>query len=243
MSEIDDVELIKPNINKRITERRKVTLHSSRKEEDYLGEGAFGFVSRVTVPIKEGVSLGLAYKQIESEGRAANALKAWLRLKGAGVPAPHTFRLVEKDGIYTGILMTDLTHGWRDILISSNPTKAMVIDKVNATHPSTVQRLAALDIEDPAFVEKLERQIAAIADKTAKNKIGLESGDVVSAVYKHTGELDLIISDMDNVRVDSPESYGSLFANNLDRASLAKLLVNDAHRLARKLQGLKTANK
>ena len=79
--------------------------------------------------------------------------------------------------------------------------------------------------------------------KIEKNKIGLESGDVVSAVYKHTGELDLIISDMDNVRVDSPESYGSLFANNLDRASLAKLLVNDAHRLARKLQGLKTANK
>ena len=243
MSEINDVELIKPNISKKITERREAKLHSSGKYKDYLGEGAFGFVTRVSVPIKEGVSLGLAYKEIEFEGRAADALKAWLRLKSADVPVPRTFRLVEKDGRYTGILMTDLTHGWRDVLITSNLTKAMVIDQVNAAHPSTVQRLAELDIEDPEFVERLERQITAIADKTAKNKIGLEHADVVSAVYKHTGELDLIISDMDNVRVDMPESYDSLFANNLDRASRVKLYINDAHRLARKLQGLKTVNK
>lgn len=157
MSEINDVELIKPNISKKITERREAKLHSSGKYEDYLGEGAFGFVTRVSVPIKEGVSLGLAYKEIQSEGRAAHALKAWLRLKGAGVPVPRTFRLVEKEGRYTGILMTDLTHGWRDVLITSNPTKAMIIDRVNVTHPSTIERLAALDIEDPVFVEKLER--------------------------------------------------------------------------------------
>lgn len=243
MSEINDVELIKPNISKRTTERREAKLHSSRKDEDYLGEGAFGFVTRVSVPIKEGVSLGLAYKEIEYEGRAAHALKAWLRLKSAGVSVPRTFRLVEKEGRYTGILMTDLTHGWRDVLITSNPTKAMVIDRVNATHASTVQRFAEVDIEDPEFVERLERQIMAVADKTAKNKIALEHGDAVFAIYKHTGELDLIISDMDNVRVDSPESYDSLFANNLDRTSKVKFYINEAHRLARKLQGLKTVNK
>lgn len=233
MSEISDVELIKPNIRKKTTERRKTKLHSSGEYQDYLGEGAYGFVTRVNVPIKEGVSLGLAYKEIQSEGRAADALKAWLKLKSAGVPVPRTFRLVERDGKYTGILMTDLTHGWKDVLIASNPTKAMVIDRVNATHPSTIQRLAQLDIEDPSFVEKLERQITSIADKTAKNKIALEHGDAVFAIYKHTGELDLVISDMDNVRVDSPESYDSLFANNLDRVSSVKLYVNEAHRLAR----------
>ncbi len=237
MSEINDVELIKPNISRRITERRKAKLHSSGNHYDYLGEGAFGLVTRVSVPIKEGVSLGLAYKETISEGNAAHALKAWLRLKSVGVPVPRTFRLVERDGKYTGILMTDLTHGWKDVVISSNPTKTMVIDKVNATHPSTIQGLAALDIEDPAFIEKLERQMRTIADKTARNKIGLEHTDVVFAVYKHTGELDLIISDMDNVRVDTHESYDSLFADNLDNVSRIKLHINEAQRLARKLQG------
>ena len=243
MSEIKDVELIRPKIKKKTIEHRKAKLHKSGDVEDFLGNGAYGFVTRVNVPIKEGVSLGLAYKEIGSEGRAADALRAWLRLKNAGVSVPPTFRLVEEGGKYTGILMTDLTHGWRDVFITSNATKIMVIDRVNEVSPSTVQSLAKLNLKDPELVEKLERQITEIADKTARNNIKIEFGDVVSAVYKHTGELDLIISDMDHVLVDRPEPYESLFANNLNCASRVKLPINEAHRLAGELQGLKTVSK
>lgn len=234
MSETFDATLIKANRGKRSTQRKNTQLQFSGKAEDYLGSGAYGFVTRVSMPIAGERYLGLAYKKT-SEGYAANALRAWVGLKNAGLPVPETFRLVECDGVYTGILMTDLTNGWRDILISSNETNGTTIDRVNKFNPSVVKMLAAEDIKAPDFKRKIETQINAIAEKAAKNKIEFGHRDVVSAVYSYTGKLGLIISDMDNVFLASNMPEAALMTNDKNKAKGINLPIAEAHRIAKEV--------
>jgi len=236
MSETKDMGLIKASLQKKTTEKRRAKIHFSGEENDYLGHGAYSLVTRVSVPIRSDKYLDLAYKET-SEGHAAHALRAWLRLKKADLPIPQTFRLVEHDGVYTGILMTDLTNGWKDVFITSNPTKGMIIDKVNVVNPSTIDGLAALDLQNPEFIDNLDEQITSIASKAAKGKIRFEHTDAISAVYQHTGELKLIISDMDNVQVDRAEPYEVLFANNRSKGLGIRLPISEAHRIAKELSG------
>lgn len=232
MDEAVQVDLIKAKVEENTTIIKASNLLCSTSNDDYLGHGAYGVVTRVRVPIGDKKFLELAYKKIGTEGRAASALRAWIRLRKASIPVPPTFRLVETDGKYTGVLMTDLTNGWKDILITSNPTKAMIIERVKTNSPSTVKGLAELDIDSPKFLTNLDNEIASIAQKAAGNKIKFAHNDVVSAVYTHTGMFGLIISDMDNVFVDVADPYENLLTNNYNYAQGVLLPIREAHRLA-----------
>ena len=133
-----DYTLIKADTKRRRTVSKLRKMTTSSHPKDFMGMGAEGYITKVKLPFREGSIDGLVYKEIGSEGQIANALREWVALKNAGLPVPNTFRIVEEDGVYKGILMSDLTRGGRDILISSNPTKEENVLRVLAKTPSTV---------------------------------------------------------------------------------------------------------
>lgn len=233
--EIKDVELHKARPKLKDVRRTPVTIHASNAQADFLGEGIEGYVTRVSTPIRGKIVDGLAYKEYHEEGRAAHALKAWLRLRDARVPVPSTFRLVMEGEKYAGILMTDLTKGWKDLFITSNQTKGYMIDQTQNHNPTTVEAFKAMNLDDAQLMMELDEKLAVIAERSARGRIEFMGGDVISAIIKSGKSIDLVISDMGNVKVDSDRTYEYLLEENKSAISSIKLMIYEAQRLAKEL--------
>lgn len=234
---IRDVELIKARPNAGDIVRKRAEIHSDQgSAANYLGGGFEGYVTRVSVPIRGNMVDGLAFKRFGSEGQAAHALKTWVKLRDAGLPVPSTYRLVQEDDRYAGILMTDLTNNWQDLFITTNRTKGYVVDQVHNSSPSTIDSFRALNLQDKQSWAEVEKEIATIAEQAARNRIEFDSGDVISAVYSSDKGIHLIISDMGNVRLDSNKPYEDLLVRNRRSISTIKLMITETQRLANEVE-------
>ena len=222
MGEIKEITLIKPLPKRRTHTRESAHFDISKEEKDSLGGGHEGpGVERVTIPKGEKRQVNLAYKEYYSEGQ------------GIGVPVPTTFRLVEHDGKYTGIAMTDLTRGWRDILITTNETKVHTVDMVFATHPETVRKMVAVDLKNEEWQAGIQEQLELISEITAQNRVEFSAHDVASAVFNEDGKVKVVISDMGSVFLESKKPYKELKQINLAALGTIKLMIGEAHRLCR----------
>lgn len=227
------VDLIEAKSDHTIT-LSDITLCFSGENIDFLGYGAESYVYRVSVPSAEGENQSFAYKEYRSDGDAVDALKSWIWLKHAGIQIPSTFKLVQKNGRYVGILMTDLTNGWQDILITSNETKAYVIDNVMARNPLNVKRFVDFDLEDPEYIADMDGKLRDIASRASLAGIKFARGDILSAIFKSNGTLEPIISDMGGINMTNlSENSLNYFDNNYEMVRSINLFISDAHRIAR----------
>lgn len=229
------VAVIRPYPSAPCLENRVIQLQASGSAIDKLGAGIEGRVSRVTVQIGTREPKGFAYKQYYSELGVIYALKSWIALNGAGIPVPPTFRIVEDADRLTGVLMTDLTQGWKNILISSNDTKYHVLENVLALHPQTVEMFRKIDLHDPLYQDSMYQKLCHIAHNAAKHGIRFGAKDVVSAVFTQNGDMVPVISDMGNIVVDSCEPTGALFMNNFKNANAIIDFIADAQVIAKRI--------
>lgn len=193
---------------------KTLSIQADSPEEpgDFLGSGDESSVNRVNVRLGgRDIPNGLAYKEYRIGKDAEQAIIAWRKLKNADIPVPQTFRIVGKPGEYTGILMTDLSRGWKDILLSSNSTKIHVIDNVFKVSPETVKKLAQVDIDETIKNQNLEQLFKVMAEKMASAGIEIAHRDVSTIIFTEDGNLQPIISDMKNVLYDSKKP-GELLA-------------------------------
>lgn len=235
ISETDpkQVTLTKADVKKGTEIHKNFSMLTPSEPSATLGQGHEGKVSRVSIPVGESHSpVELAYKHYATEEAALHAFEMWKKLKAADVPVPPTFRLVQEDGKNTGVVMTDLTNGWQDILITSNRTKIHIISEVYKHSPSTVEKFRYLDGYDPEIRKSLEQQMKSIAEKTSANHIKLGDMDSISAVYSQTGELRLIISDMGSVATDTKSSPKDLYKYNYDTTTAIYEYLESARRVA-----------
>lgn len=230
-----NVVLIKADIKKSITVAKPSRFEFQHDRPDSLGRGEEGQVGHVRASIRERSVGGLAFKEYHSEGRAAHALKSYVQLKKAGLPVPSTFRLVKEGERYSGILMTDLTKDWNDVLITSNQTKRFVIGNVFRNNSSTVKSLAEYDIENPERLQDLKARLSVIAITAAKHGIEFNAHDVLSAVYHADGNLEFIISDMGNVHLNSELPLQDLERRNTSSANGILLMISEAKAIAKEM--------
>lgn len=227
-----NVDLIKVILRERTHLARPSTLEFLHDKPDSLGRGEEAQVAHASVVLQDRTVDGFAFKEYHNEGRAVHALKSYAHLKQVGLPVPHTFRLVKEGQRYSGILMTDLTQGWKNVLITSNQTKAQVIGHVFRHHPETVYLLAEYDLHNPKRLEALKAQLVSIAEKAAEHKIEFNAHDVLSAIFRSDGALEFMISDMGNVHLNSELSEGDLIRRNIGSALSIILMISEAKRIA-----------
>jgi hypothetical protein len=220
----------------RLLKSSLVQLNSTGASQDFLGKGDEASVHRALVEIQgRHVPQGLAYKEYRVGRDAEQAIIAWRELKSAQAPVPPTFRIVGESGNYTGILMTDLTKGWHDILLSSNATKTHVLQNVYKISPQTVRDLAEVDVEKVMLAQKLKETFVQIAQRMAKAKIEIAHADVVSLIFTENGNVLPMISDMKNVVCNSSKSFEQLLTINRNHLSDSLLWLSEGKRIARKI--------
>jgi len=226
-------------LSKRKLRQIPVEMTLSPKENSFLGGGAEASVNRVDVSVRNrSVPQGLAYKEYNVGKGAEQAIVAWRELKNAGVPVPQTFRIVGEPERYSGILMTDLTRGWRDILLTSNSTKVHVIENIWNVSPWTVEKLAQLDMKKVMEEQGIEKLFHEMAKKMANAKIEIIHADVVSIVFTEDGKLQPVISDMKNVFYQSQKPTETLAKINEQRLNDSILWLHEGQRLARETMKL-----
>ena len=211
---------------------RPYTLEFLDDRADSLGRGEEGQVTHAGVVLKTRTVDGFAFKEYHNEGRALHAFKSFVFLKRAGLPVPGTFRLVKEGNRYSGILMTDLTEGWKNVLITSNQTKGYVVSKVFNHNPQTIQLLSRYNLENPEIQKELKDRLLQIAHNAAKQQIEFSADDVLSAIFHPDGEMEFIISDMGNVHLNSELEEEDLKRRNSACALSILLMISEAKRIA-----------
>lgn len=221
------------NRNRQGSVSRPFILAFPHDRPDSLGRGEEAQVSHAQVVLRNRTVEGFAFKEYHNEGRAVHALKSYIHLKQAGLPVPRTFRLVKEGERYSGILMSDLTKGWTDILITSNQTKQQVIGQVFRNHPATVELLARYDLQSPERLEALKARLLGIAKQATEYRIEFNAHDVLSAIFRSNGELEFMISDMGNVHLNSELTDNDLLRRNSGSALGILLMISEGQRIAK----------
>lgn len=229
--EIKEVTLVRARAKTKDMSSAPSQIKITGDKKDYLGEGTEAIVQRVTIPVKGKEIGGLAFKSYLNEKNAEEAFKVWEKLKAAGLPVPSTFRLVKEGDSSTGILMTDLTSGHRDLFITTNPGKADMLEQTLYAHRSTIKEFAWLDLRDPKLTSAIGSKLSAIATLATQHKIELRT-DVLGAIYNVKGGIDFTLTDMGSVKLDSKLSDPDLLANNLRVIPEMMRTIAETQRLA-----------
>lgn len=203
----------------RLGEGESARLKLSIKKEGRIGEGFNATVGRVAVSRGENKApLRMAHKKFDnySEESMQQALEVHQKL----IRLPHgreytvpTLRATEK-----GLLMTDLTEGGKNFVLSSNDPHAVVMDRIYYTrenYPELIENFTKTEIFDDAWIESFMEKIDSIAHETAAGHVAL-SGDSVFFVCNPEGEVVIRITELDNVHIDDDASEESLYFHNFN---------------------------
>lgn len=197
---------------------QSVTLFHYDDPIDFLGRGLESdAVVRVWVS-----GHPYAYKQMENDTAIEHAFTIWQKLKLAGVSTPITYRMIEEKDRLTGLLMTDLTRDWQQLLISTNQTKLANLNQIKAVNPDLIKQFQSYDLQDPINQANFNQQVQTIAEQTANAGLFFNRRDITSATFDHTGNLRLILSDLGSI-VSGVVRDQSLIQNH-NRIALARFM-------------------
>lgn len=207
------------------------------QNEGRLGEGNIGSVRRLKLDRGEGKEpLYLAYKTFYSGKPSQSAIDNAMEIQSRMLHSPHgreyavgTLRYTEK-----GLLMTDLSEGGKNLVISSNDPEneinreARLIDKKN---PEFIQNFIDSmgffpEEKEMEFDENFRKKAKLIARETSEAHIWLE-GDCTFFVVYPDGSYKLHIVDLDNAKIKDDSSPDSIYSHNLQKIMSLKSFVSN----------------
>ena len=179
--------------------------------EDVLGEGYEGLVKRVTVYSQRAPERGVIFasKLYKRRSFASNKenFDRYMLLKKSKLPTPRTFRSRE-DG--KGALMTDLTNGGKNVVISSQDITAEEIARLYEQKPELMEQLSQ---GEDIFSVRQNKVTQNYRRKATRANIRL-GRDTWFAIIKPDGAVEYITCDFSSVVKSNDKKLVSKFNKN-----------------------------
>jgi hypothetical protein len=193
---------------------------------EFLGSGAFGSVTRIDIPRGAGEEpLHFAYKRLNVP--RPERIDATYELHRKLLNLPHGREYIASTFRYTneGYLMTDLSEGGKNVVMSTNDNTNEVIGEAKRIAeknpnfiPGFVSRIDPLE-GTPTSSEEFKNQAELIARELSDANISMEADATFFVIYPD-GHYKLYVADFDNVKENAHLKKDELYKSNLDRINM-----------------------